>query len=518
MTRHGSLCFIVLFALMVLIVPGSAVNTGVNTIPQGGDAFIGEEGLDISNCIGNTSQLAWFGSGTSPSADVPDYVLTIGDPTNFYVSPEIFTERPGLWYQWTGSSPAGPPAINIVDPYIEIAIICQNTMNVASFGIIPQGDFLNFWVSTNLWTVTNRPGYNASVNGPFTFRVRSPEGAIYTALYQNASSTIPLTGISISSADATWVPLPPPVENGWNTGVTDSSGTKIYKTGLYEATLECNLNGIKDNYRDRDGADFVGKTITYPHPVSIISDTIAITTSTKSIVRGNQFLVTINGMPSTAYIIWVENTGQMTGLSQDQPPFLLPSQSGLKRDPAGGPFLYGGYQFQGGSGRTVREDVPASPDNGTVYYGLVTLRDTGTRSIGWQTTAETRDRVYTIRVERGPPGPDGLPAIFSDATEYRTARVDIRVEKGMVTMAASGERGSFPDQDNGAPYPASVTETVSPTLPPETPPPSTLATTLTPLPTPTPTPSPRPTQEPGFEVSIALMGLGAIAFHIKFRS
>jgi hypothetical protein len=525
MIRHGCL-FIAFFTLAAFIAQGSAVNTGVNTIAQGGEVFIGEEGLDISDCIGNASQLAWFASGTSPSSNVPDYVLAVGNPADFYVSPEIFADRAGLWYQWPGSSPAGSPAVNVLDPYLEMAIISQSTMNVASFGIIPRGDYLNFWASTNLWAVSTRPGYNASVDGPFTFRVKSPDGAIYSALYQDAGTVIPLTGISFSSADATWVPLSPDL--GWNTAVTDPSGTAIYKNGIYEVTLESDLNGIKDNYRDPDGEDYIGKTVTYAHPVSIVSDSIALTASTASLTRGNQFLITIDGMPSAAYLIWVENTGQMTGLPGDRPPFLLPSQSGLKRDPAGGPYTYGGFQYQGGAGQTVQEDVPAYPDNGTIYYGLVTLKDTGSRTLAWQTTAETKDRAYTIRVERGPPGPDGLPPAFTDATEYRTAQVEIRVGKGAVTIAASGGQGPPLEQMDLLPDSGSVTGTVSPTpLPgatrpatpedtPDLPPKATLpdnpSMTETPITKPTHSASSLPTRAPGFCGIIAMAGLGVVAF------
>jgi hypothetical protein len=88
--------------MVVLIAQVSAVNTGTNTITPGGDVFIGEEGLDISSCIGNATSVAWFGSGTNPAADVPSYILDIGDPGSFYVSPFIFSKREGLWYQWRG--------------------------------------------------------------------------------------------------------------------------------------------------------------------------------------------------------------------------------------------------------------------------------------------------------------------------------------------------------------------------------------------------------------------------------
>jgi hypothetical protein len=509
---------ITFLALMVLLVPVSAINTGVTTITQGGDLFIGEEGLDISDCIGNGTRIAWFGSGTSPSANVPDYVLEIGDPGSFYIAPAIFADRPGPWYRWPGSPPAGPPAFNVLDPYLETGIISQGTGNSVSWGKIPRGDFLNFYISTNMWTVTTRPGYNADADGIFSFKVTSPDGTVYSALFQNSTYAIPLTGISVNSTYVTWVPSPPPYnEYGWNTGITDPSGTLLYKSGLYEVTVETNLNGVKDNYKDQDGADYIGKTVAYPQPVTIGSDSIAVTASKTEVVRGNQFSVTLKGMPGTVYIVWVENTGQMTGLSQDQPPYLLTSQSGLRSDPENGPYQFGGYQFQGGNGRTVKEDVPASPANGTIYYGRVSLSTTGSRTIQWQTTSGTKDRKYTIHVERGPPGPDGLPDIFSTVTEYSTAEVDILVEKGAVTIIAEGDHSSHVSE-NDIPDTIPVTASNPPTSLPTTLPPDTPVTSMSPLPILSPTPSPTPTVASGFDIWIGMAGLGSVVFLVSRRS
>lgn len=518
MIRHYSPGLIALLALILLFLPVSAVSTGVNTIAMGGTVFIGEEGLDISTCIGNATRLAWFGSGTSPSADVPDYVLDIGDPGSFYVSPAIFAGRPGLWYQWPGLPPAGPPAFNVLDPYLETGIISQGTGNTVSWGEIPGGDFLNFYISSNMWIVSTRPGYDESVDGIFSYKVTSPDGAVFTALFQNSTLAIPLTSISVNSTYDTWVPLPPPYnEKGWNTGVTDPSGTLLYKSGVYEVTVETDLNGMKDNYKDRDGADYVGKTVAYPKPVTIGSDSLAITASRTSVTRGNQFSVTLKGMPSTMYIVWVENTGQMTGLSRDQPPYLLPSQSGLRSDPESGPYQFGGYQFQGGNGRTVKEDVPESPGNGTIYYGRVSLSSTGSRTLQWQTTSGTRDRKYTIHAERGPPGPDGLPDIFSTVTKYSTAEVDVLVEKGAVTIIAEKDQGSH-DTEEELPGTIIVTASVPPTGLPTTPPADIPSIIMTPVPTSSPTTSPTPTPASGFDFWIALTGLGAVVFLINRRS
>lgn len=518
MIRQCSSLLIAFLAVLILFLPVSAVNNGVNTIAQGGDVFIGEEGLDISNGTGTTARLAWFGPGTSPTADVPDYILDIGDPGSFYVSPSIFANRPGLWYQWPGLPPAGLPAFNVLDPYLEMGIISQGTGNTVSWGEIPRGDFLNFYISSNMWTVSTRPGYDESVDGIFSFKVKSPDGAIYSALFQNSTCAIPLSGISVNSTYVTWVPSPPPYNQyGWNTGITDPSGTLLYKSGVYEVTVETELNGIKFNYKDPDGADYIGKTVTYPKPVTIGSDSIAVTASRTSVVRGNQFSVTLEGMPGTVYIVWVENTGQMTGLSQDQPPYLLPSQSGLRSDPENGPYQFGGYQFQGGNGRTVRDDVPASPANGTIYYGRVSLSTTGTRTIQWQTTHQTKDRSFTIHVERGPPGPNGLPEIFSSVTRYSAAEVDILVEKGAITIIAEGDHSSH-ESENELPDITPVTASLRPTSLPTTLPPDTPAIIVSPLPTPSTTPSLTPPPARGFDFWIALAGLGSVVFLISRRS
>jgi len=50
---------IALIAFAMLVLPASAV---LNHIAQGGDVFIGEEGLDITAAVGGFSQIAWFGS------------------------------------------------------------------------------------------------------------------------------------------------------------------------------------------------------------------------------------------------------------------------------------------------------------------------------------------------------------------------------------------------------------------------------------------------------------------------
>src|SRR5690606_3892530 len=76
MTKRFSLALIALVALAMLILPASAA---VNQIAQGGDVFIGEEGLDVTAAVGNFTQIAWFASGTTPATDTPNYIVAVGN-------------------------------------------------------------------------------------------------------------------------------------------------------------------------------------------------------------------------------------------------------------------------------------------------------------------------------------------------------------------------------------------------------------------------------------------------------
>ena len=79
----------ILFILAMLIGPASAA---VNQIAQGGEVFIGEEGLNVTAAVMSYPQIAWFAPGTTPATDTPNYVIAVGNPASFYVAPADFVE------------------------------------------------------------------------------------------------------------------------------------------------------------------------------------------------------------------------------------------------------------------------------------------------------------------------------------------------------------------------------------------------------------------------------------------
>ena len=85
-----------LLGTLVLVLPASGA---LFTIPRGGTAFIGEQGLDITQ-TGTTSStmIGWFGNGNNGTYGVPVATTSVGDAKNFYIAPSVFSGKTGPWY------------------------------------------------------------------------------------------------------------------------------------------------------------------------------------------------------------------------------------------------------------------------------------------------------------------------------------------------------------------------------------------------------------------------------------
>jgi hypothetical protein len=120
-----------------------------------------------------------------------------------------------------------------------------------------------------------------------------------------------------------------------------------------------------------------------------------------TLTRGSRFTVTITGLPNTSYYIWLPRTFTMTGEPGNQPPYIADSLLNVMKDPAGGPYPIGSYQYNNGNGRTIRDDV--APSTATMpninYYALVRTNDDGQAVVEFQTSLNTGLRSYSVRVE-----------------------------------------------------------------------------------------------------------------------
>jgi len=423
MTKRFALALIACIALAMLVLPASAA---LNVVPAGGTVFIGEDKLDVRAGAGtaNPTTIAWYNPGDVPGTAEPAKTLDI-NPAQMYVSPGDFVGRTGNWYVMGTKT----VAFSAADPQIEVKIWDNTAEKDVTSKSVPAGNMLNFRVETNLKAIASR---DPNVTGfDFKIKVKTADGATYTNLFYTTTASLKLTDLLVNAQPWYWAPQNNKTV-GWKTDVLDEQNNRRYKAGVYTIYAECNVNGMKDNYKDPSGSDYTGKTISSTRTVTIASDSVKIEASKDTVVRGNAFSVTVTGNPNTEYYLWIKGCGQMSGQPEDQPPLMSPDQDSVKNDPVGGNKTIGEYKFEGGAGRTIYQDVPHTPNEGVYYYAKIKTSNSNTRTIEFRTAKETKDKKYTIRVERQ-----------NDDGSYKSDEVDVKVEKGAVTVVASGDSSYF---------------------------------------------------------------------------
>ncbi|WP_319578303.1 MEMAR_RS02690 family S-layer glycoprotein [uncultured Methanospirillum sp.] len=429
---------ILLLACVCVALPASAT---LNKVNLGGDIFLGEKNLDVSAATGSANQIAWWQPGSNSNTEQPADIQSVTDAKTFYVSPDIFIGKTGIWYQWNGNpnangTPKGLPAFNVKEPSLNLKIWDATAGEDITSKAIPVGNYANFAIETNMHSISSRTGYLAA-DGPFKLKVKSADGGVYQQLAGNNGKEWPLNVQTVNNQLWYWVGEGSDhskyaKNDGWNTAAEDKNNNHLYKAGVYTVWVECNANSMKDQYKSPDGSDYTGKTISAVKTVQIATDQVKIEANKDTIVRGNPFSVTITGVPNAEYIIWVKGTSSMTGTSTDQPPMILTSQDNVKQDDPAGPYEIGKYQYEGGAGKSVKQDVPDDPDyHGTKTYSQVKLNSSGTRTVEFKTTKDTKDKKYTVRVER------------KSGNQYKSDEVDIKVEKGDVTVVAAGDQSFY---------------------------------------------------------------------------
>jgi len=497
MTKRLTIALLALAVFVVLaVLPVSAATANATRPAAGAAVFIGESGLNLSSAMGAGS-LAWFPSTAQTTSTTPEKVIDVtATKASFYVNPADFSSRTGNWYCWSAGQFLGNSAVAIYvyDPSIDLKVWDLDQSKDVTGKSVPAGERLTFRIETNAYPVVNPamrptilqpcwPGYafgpgdmlfnpmimsnyttlgydsngtyvgNMTKEGFVDIKVKTDQGNTLTFLY-NASTTdansrvIPLLGMYVDKSPWDWGNMSLGAGLFWQTGATDAIGQRVYPSGTYTITAEFNLNSMKDNYKNA-GADYAGKTITEAKTITLVADTVKIEANKDSVVRSKPFSITVTGKPSTIYYLWIKGTSQMTGTYDDQPPLIPYFQTSVYNDSssytttAAVGFLAWGISYSpqnlnstaNGIGTLYRQ-VPAYPYNGSQYYVAIKTSDAGTRTVEFTTSNQTKAQKYTIRVENQTPN-----AVWN-AGEYKNDEVDVRVEKGAVTITASGD-GSY---------------------------------------------------------------------------
>lgn len=377
----------------------------INYITSGTIVFIGEQHLDISNALSGAGAIAWWNStGGAPGLIHPDAVVQVSDSQNFYIDPTLFAGKSGNWYCWQNDT-AGPVAIRIEEPSLRLRIWDATTGEDASGKTIPVGNFGNFVIESNLYSIMNRTGVQPG-DAPVRIRLTGPANETYTTLVGADYREWPLTHLGVNEPLWYWVGLGDDhtkyqTGDGWNTSVLDPfTSERLYYPGVYTVRAECNANKMKDNYRAPDGSEYVNKTVSASVSVTLVDNIVSIEVEKEEVTLGDSFNTTITGLPNKEYHLWVKGTSNMTGLPGDQPPSIAYGQHRVLMDDPAGPYEVGRYVFSDGGGKTIRQDVPTGDMfAGTRYYAIVKLDSAGTRVVTWNTSSETATGQYTLAVE-----------------------------------------------------------------------------------------------------------------------
>ncbi|MDO9034820.1 MAG: MEMAR_RS02690 family S-layer glycoprotein, partial [Methanoregula sp.] len=364
-----------------------------------------------------------------------------------------------------------------------------NALSNAAMNSGGRWSLLNFADPNNpQWTQNN----TATYDGYIDITVKDASGTTLTGLLNASTSsggyynTLLQQNVSYQSPNWIWGHAPSTYNPqgaitgatvqfaNWSTGATDLNGQFAYPAGSYTAYATSKLNGMNDNYK-LGGADYTGKTVSAVATVTLVSDSVKIEANKDTVVRSKSFSVTVTGKPSTSYHIWVKGTSSMDATYDNQPPMIRPSQLGVKQDPyeaaaftgngfnTYAPGLAGNYTYQNGGGgltnniwsNVAHGNVPSATDtsrarvgNGTYLYANISLSSSGTRTVEWLTTNWTKAQTYTIRVEQqfvnsvANTG-DNVAGFVYGAGNYKSDEVNVKVEKGTVTIVAAGSQSYY---------------------------------------------------------------------------
>jgi trimeric autotransporter adhesin len=442
------------------------------------------------------TKIGWWASSADPFTSSPSATYTLpAAGTSTTISYAAFGSYYGPWYAintTTGYRQRNATVFMYVqDPQLSVDVwdFSQGTQGGVSVSgkTVVVGDFLGFKIGTNMQAAINNArlrtnetqtlyGIGSNLSGWANIVVKTDQGNTFTRLYNGSTTgvgptagiTSPLTQIPVNLAEYYWgaqTGVPSATSYGnWSTGAFDASGQAAYPAGTYTVTVESKLNGMLDNYQ-LGGASYTGKTVTEAKTVQLVSDTVKITANKDTVVRSKPFSITVTGKPSTNYHIWVKGTSTMTGAYDSQPPIINQNQDGVTFDPIGqsnayvgtmsstalkyyvadGPVLGYLYQNSGSATRSVWNDVAKGTGttdaltlenglkigNGSYLAANISTTASGTRTVEFITTNWTKAQKYTIRVEANISG------------VYKSDEVDVKVEKGAVTIVAAGDQSYY---------------------------------------------------------------------------
>ncbi len=374
----------------------AADRIGIYNISPGDTIYVGEQHLRFNE----TAMPVGFGTGisggrlvhfTDTTSNTTDVVIGIPDATDFELKSSDVGTVTGDYYVFANGvnigfgNQAGTVFVQI--PKVGLDVVLNATLIDSVNGkSITRTTPLAFKLTNNLDGFRNLPV------------VQQPRVKIEVSL-PSGGKTTEFGGQPMGDLRA----------NG-STVYVYSVNLTGYEAGTYTAQVKWYDNG--------PGASFYGKgfdsnTVTF----DVTTKALSLTANKDSVVRGKSFSVTIAGDSKTDYLLFVK---EVSSITPNEYPLVAPGQPGVKNITSADYDLFF-PALPNDVKNTVKGIVPDKD-----YTQAVVQTDAGgTRTVQFNTTPQTKDRQFTIRVQD-----------LVDPTKYD--EVKVKVEKGAVTITASG--------------------------------------------------------------------------------
>ncbi|KAF1077888.1 hypothetical protein MKMG_01184 [Methanogenium sp. MK-MG] len=354
------------------------------------------------------------------------------------ISPSTFQTRTGNWYEVdrTVTPVTATVIINVQMSAIDVKAYNTGTgEDMTNERVVKDGTYISFRVDSNLYQVVNQRLSPGTDNTNIKVVVVDEEGTVYTALFndETALTTSDLTNLAPTTSQFFLPGVPQlgaTLDSNWALDRPD------YKAGVYSFYAQVNLNGAKDNV-----GTVTGVTKSAVKTLEVGKDDVKVESNKDTVVRNNDFAVTITGRPDEYYVLWVKGTSSVT--APDTAPFIKPNQDKVfvAGTPAGDNAAL--YQFR--AGQTVAADVSIA--GGNDYYAMVKLASSGSRTVGFGTDETTKDQTYTIRADYFTGNALAVPPVSVVANNPTYDTVKVKVEAGDITVTTSGDSSYYIGQE-----------------------------------------------------------------------
>jgi PGF-CTERM protein len=377
---------------------------------NGSTVFIGEKDVNLDKIFGYTDvnygqyvpngTLVYYSSitgGGSERTGTIEKTISVVNTSKFELTTTDFGSLIGQWYAFqkgaddltalgkaNGSILVQKP---VLDLDVKLAKIDTTYTDSVNGKTVTRASNISFELEHNLGIT--------GLDEPFKvdIEVTTPSGGKLTTFGAN---DVELKGLELTG------------QKNVTTDYSDAIDLKGLDPGTYTAIAK--WPSTSDFY----DKGYNSNTVTF----EILTKAIAISSNKDSVVRGNNFVVTITGESKADYWVFVKDAA----IGANEYPVMLAGQPGVNTTVddnglgvAGQTDLPASYAWN----RSTKEHVV----NDTI--AVVNTKADGTRTIEFKTTGYTDDRQFTIRVQE-----------LKDSTKYDDVKV--RVEEGDVTITASG--------------------------------------------------------------------------------